>query len=93
MGKGKRLRSGGRRDRPEKPPDSVSGGSENPAAGCPVGDRCVGCGATEGLGRTFSMSVFGQACATTCRKCDGRSLLTMLGVAGLQERVAEHARH
>lgn len=71
------------------PPDELFDTS-----GCPVGDRCVGCGATADLGQI--VSVFGAAevaCATVCRGCDGRSLLTMVGFAGLRERVAEHARH
>ena len=75
----------------ERPPEEVFDTSR-----CPVGDHCVGCGGTDGP--SVTVSVFGgctdrAACATVCRECDGRSLLTMVGVGGIEERAQGHAGH
>ena len=67
------------------------------ANACPVDTACVGCGAHQGLHAV--VAVFRDAvshdtaCATVCPTCDGRSLLSMLGAAGLQQAIATHATH
>jgi ferredoxin len=67
------------------------------ANACPVDTACVGCGAHQGLHAV--VAVFGDAatddtaCATVCPTCDGRSLLSMLGAAGLRRAIAAHVTH
>jgi hypothetical protein len=95
MGKGKRLRSGGRRGRLvcEGPGGLPAVDWEQERAGCPVGDRCVHCGATEGLAVELSRMGDDVACATSCGPCDWRSLFSALGPAGYVRRVQEHRAH
>ncbi|MFD2415034.1 hypothetical protein [Amycolatopsis pigmentata] len=61
------------------------------ASGCPVADRCAGCGGTGGLHAVTSAfskpGGFDVACATLCHTCDnGRSFLHRLGPPGSSAR-------
>lgn len=65
-------------------------------SGCPVADRCAGCGATVGLHAVTSAFTkpgdYEIGCATLCAACDGQSFLHLLSSDQFSQPPAQHSR-